>query len=115
MWCSIGSRIARGINVTLEDGKISDSILNFFINAINGLPKIIFGILMFIIFIFLGFLVRSSTGLAVLAMPIFAPLADKVNCERSVIVNTYMFGLFYGGIIAPTGMILIVLEIVGIE
>ncbi len=107
--------IARGINVTLEDGKISDTILNFFTNVISGVPKIIFGILMFIIFIFLGFLVRSSSGMAVLAMPVFAPLADKVNCSRSVVVNTFMFGLFYGGIIAPTGMILIVLEIVGIE
>ena len=107
--------IARGINVTLEDWKISDTILNFFTNVISGVPKIIFGILMFIIFIFLGFLVRSSSGMAVLAMPVFAPLADKVNCSRSVVVNTFMFGLFYGGIIAPTGMILIVLEIVGIE
>ena len=107
--------IARGINVTLEDGKISDSILNFFINIISGVPKVIFGILMFIFFIFLGFLIRSSTGMAVLSMPVFAPLADKVNCSRSIIVNTFMFGLFYGGIIAPTGMILIVLEMVGIE
>ena len=70
---------------------------------------------MFIFFIFLGFLIRSSTGMAVLAMPVFAPLADKVNCSRSIIVNTFMYGLFYGGIIAPTGMILIVLEMVGIE
>ena len=107
--------IARGINITLEDGKISDSILNFFINIINGFPKIIFGIVMFIIFIFLGFLIRSSSGMAVLCMPVFAPLADEVNCSRSVIVNTYVFGLFYGGIVAPTGMILIVLQMIGIE
>ena len=107
--------IARGINVTLEDGKISDSILHFFIKVISGFPKIIFGVVMFIIFIVLGFLIRSSSGMAVLCMPVFAPLADEVNCSRSVIVNTYVFGLFYGGIVAPTGMILIVLQMIGIE
>lgn len=107
--------IARGINVTLEDGKISDSILNFFINLIRGFPKIIFGIVMFIVFIFLGFLIRSSSGMAVLSMPVFAPLADEVNCSRSVVVNTYVFGLFYGMIVTPTGMILIVLQMIGIE
>ena len=104
--------IARGINVTLEDENINDSILNFFINSISNLPKIAFGIIMFIIFIFLGSLVRSSTGLAVLSMPVFAPLADKVNCSRSIIVNTYMFGLFYSGLVMPSGMILIILEMV---
>ena len=107
--------IARGINVTLEEEKVNDSILNFFIKFISDLPKIVFGIIMFIIFIFLGSLVRSSTGLAVLSMPVFAPLADKVNCSRSIIVNTYMFGLFYSGLIMPSGMILIVLEIVGLK
>ena len=41
---------ARGINITLENGNIQDTILNSLSNCIEGLPKIIFAILMFIIY-----------------------------------------------------------------
>ena len=48
--------IGRGINITLEEGKICDTILNNLSNLIDGLPKIIFAILMLLIFIILGLL-----------------------------------------------------------
>jgi uncharacterized ion transporter superfamily protein YfcC len=111
---SIVIGLARGINITLDEGKISDTILNAMINLIDGFPKILFAILMLFIFIFLGFFIQSSSGLAVLSMPVFAPLADNANCSRSIIINTYMFGQYLIGFIAPTGIILIALEVVGI-
>lgn len=106
--------IARGINITLNEGNISDTILNALINIIDGLPKIVFALLMLLVFIVLGFFIQSSSGLAVLSMPVFAPLADNANCSRSVVINTYMFGQYLIGFIAPTGIILIALELVGI-
>ena len=106
---------ARGINITLENGNIQDTILNGLSKCIEGLPKIVFAILMFIIFIFLGFFIASQSGLAILAMPVFAPLADNVNCSRAVVVNAYMFGQSLTRIISPGGFILIVLELVEIK
>ena len=106
--------LARGINITLNEGNISDTILNALTNLIDGLPKVVFALLMLVVFIFLGFFIQSSSGLAVLSMPVFAPLADNANCSRSIIINTYMFGQYLIGFIAPTGIILIALEVVGI-
>ena len=83
--------ISRGINITLEEGKISDTILYSLSNLIDGLPKIIFAILMLLIFIFLGFFIQSVTGLAVLSLPVLAPLADQIECSRTVVVNAYIF------------------------
>jgi uncharacterized ion transporter superfamily protein YfcC len=103
--------IARGINITLDEGKILDTIINSLSNAISGFPKIIFGILMLIVFIFLGIFIQSSTGLAVLSMPIFGPLADEVSCSRAVVVNAYMYGQFLIAFISPTGYILIILQL----
>ena len=111
---SIVIALARGINITLDEGNISDTILNAMINLIDGFPKIIFAILMLIIFIILGFFIQSSSGLAVLSMPVFAPLADNANCSRTVVINTYMMGQYLIGFIAPTGICLIVLQLVGI-
>ncbi len=107
--------IARGINLTLNDGKISDTILNSLSNAIGGLPKLAFAIIIFIIFIFLGIFIQSSTGLAVLSMPVFAPLADQVNLSRVTVVNAYMFGEYLAAYITPTGLVLIILSLVNIQ
>ena len=107
--------IARGINLTLDKGLIADTLLNGLSKIVEGLPKVIFAIIMFIIFIILGFFIQSSTGLAVLSMPIFAPLADNVNCSRVVVVNAYMFGQNFVSFLSPTGLTLIVLQLVGMK
>jgi len=107
--------IARGINLTLENEKISDTILDSLTNMVDGLPKVIFSMMMLFIYIILGFFIQSTSGMAVLSMPPFAPLADKVNINRAVVVNTFMFGQTLIGLIAPTGLILIVLNLVGIK
>ena len=107
--------LARGINITLDKGNINDTILNSLSQLVNGLPKIVFVILMLVVYILLGFFIASSSGLAVLSMPVFAPLADNVGIGRNVIVNTYMFGQNYIQIVSPSGLILIVLQLVGIK
>ena len=107
--------IARGINLTLENEKISDTILESMSNLVDGLPKIWFSIIMLVIYILIGFFIQSQSGLAVLSIPPFAPLADKVNCKREVVVNAFMFGQELIGLIAPTGMILIITQLVGIK
>ena len=99
----------------MDKGQIADTILYGLTNITVGLPKVVFAILIFIIFIFLGFLISGWTSLAILAMPVIAPLADEVNCSRTLVVNAYMFGQSYIEIISPTAIILIVLELVGIQ
>ena len=53
--------------------------------------------------------------IAILATPVFAPLADNVSCSRTVVVNAYLFGQNFIGLIAPTGLILIVLQLTGVK
>ena len=78
--------LARGINMIMNDGLISDTILNFSSSLVQGVSGPIFIVILLIIFFFLGFIIPSSSGLAVLAMPIFAPL-DTVGIPRFVIVT----------------------------
>ena len=107
--------LARGINLTLDQGLVQDTILNGLSNLVEGIPKIIFSVVMLFVFMILGFFIQSSSGLAVLSMPVFAPLADKVNCPRIVVVNAYMFGQNFISILSPTGLTLIVLQLVGMK
>ena len=76
--------------------------------ALGNNNKVFFGIIMLFNFIILGLFIQSSSGLAVLSMPIFAPLADKLKCPRTLVVNAYMFAQNLDGFVAPTGLLLIV-------
>ncbi|MGN0405834.1 MAG: YfcC family protein [Bariatricus sp.] len=106
--------VARGINIILENGMVSDTILEFFSGAISGMNRIVFIILMMIVFIILGFFISSSSGLAVLSIPIMAPLADTVGVSRAVIISAYIYGSGLISFIAPTGLILASLAMVDV-
>ena len=106
---------SRGANITLEKDKIADTLLYGLTNIIDGLPKVIFAVLMFIIFILLGILISAWTGLAILAMPVMAPLAGEVNCSRTLVINAYLFGQSFIQIISPTSLILIVFKLFRIQ
>ena len=106
--------VARGVNVILENGLISDTILNFFSNAIAGMNPIIFIILMMLVFIVLGFFINSSSGLATLSIPIMAPLATSVGVSRAAIISAYNFGQGLISFITPTGLILATLAMVDV-
>ncbi|MPN53505.1 hypothetical protein SDC9_201169 [bioreactor metagenome] len=74
----------------------------------------IFALIMLVVFLVLGFFIPSSSGLAVLSMPIMAPLADTVGIPREVIVSAYQYGQGLMAFITPTGLILVTLSMVDV-
>ncbi|MGO3725144.1 YfcC family protein [Staphylococcus carnosus] len=107
--------LARGINLVMNEGLISDTILNFSFSLVEHVSGPIFIIILLIIFFFLGFIVPSSSGLAVLSMPIFAPLADTVGIPRFVIVTAYQFGQYAMLFLAPTGLVMATLQMLNMK
>ena len=74
--------VARGIVVVMDAGKITDTILHAQAAWLAGLGKVVFVNRMLLYQTLLSFLVPSSSGLAVLTMPILAPLADFAGVHR---------------------------------
>lgn len=104
--------IARGVSVLMEDGFISDTLLFHSSNLTEGMNKGLFANVMLFIYGGLSFFIPSSSGMAVLTMPIMSPLADTVGFGRHVIVNCYQYGMGLFAFINPTGLILASLAIV---
>lgn len=104
--------IARGVSVIMEDGLIGDTMLYYASSLTEGMNKGIFINVLMFMYSGLSFFIPSSSGMAVLTMPIFSPLAETVDIGREHIVNAYQYGpgLFF--IINPTGLILASLAIV---
>lgn len=94
--------VARGIVVVMNDGLIKDTILFWSEQAVEGLPEVVFINVMYWIEVGLSFLVPSSSGLAVLTMPIMAPLADFSNVGRDLVVTAYQSANGLVNLINPT-------------
>jgi uncharacterized ion transporter superfamily protein YfcC len=94
--------VARGIVVVMDDGKITDSILNWAEQSVGDLSSTVFINVMFWIQVLMSFFVPSSSGLAVLTMPIMAPLADFAGSTRDLVVTAYQSANGLVNLINPT-------------
>ena len=81
--------IARGIVVVMDAGNMTDTVLFWAEGAVSGLSTIAFINTMYWLEVALSFLVPSSSGLAVLTMPIMAPLADFADVNRDLVVTAF--------------------------
>lgn len=106
--------IARGVSVIMDEGLISDTMLFYSSGVTEGMNEGVFANVMMFIYAGLSFFIPSSSGMAVLTMPIMSPLADGVGVGREVVVNAYQYGMGLFSFINPTGLILASLAIVKI-
>lgn len=102
--------LARSINIVMDNGFISDTLLNYSAEIVTQMNGGVFAVVQMVVFSVLGFFIPSSSGLAVLSMPIMAPLADTVGVSREVVINAYNWGQGLMSFITPTGLILVTLE-----
>ena len=81
--------VARGIVVIMDAGNITDTVLYWSEQAVSGLGKVAFINVMFWLELVLSFFVPSSSGLAVLSMPIMAPLAGFSDVAADLVVTAF--------------------------
>ena len=94
--------IARGIQVIMNDGMITDTILNWGKEGLSGLSSQVFIVLTYIFYLPMSFLIPSSSGLASATMGIMAPLGEFVNVRPSLIITAYQSASGVLNLIAPT-------------
>ncbi len=99
--------LARGIVVIMENGLIADTILHGAEQTLGGLGELAFINVMFWIELGMSFFVPSSSGLAVLSMPILAPLSDFAGVGRDLVVTAYQSANGLVNLINPTFAVVI--------
>ncbi|WP_223509203.1 YfcC family protein [Rahnella sp. GSA61A] len=97
--------IARGIVVIMDNGMITHTILHSAEGIVSGLSSVIFINVMFLLEVVLSFLVPSSSGLAVMTMPIMAPLADFAHVGRELVVTAYQSASGLVNLVTPTSAV----------
>ncbi|HMQ92774.1 MAG TPA: YfcC family protein [Amaricoccus sp.] len=94
--------VARGIVVIMDAGKITDTILNALAGTLADFGNVLFINVMLAFQTILSFLVPSSSGLAVLTMPILAPLSDFAGVQRDLTVTAYQSANGWVNLFNPT-------------
>ncbi len=98
--------IARGVTVLMNDGQISDTFLYHATAVTEGLAPAFFVNSIMLIYSGLSFLVPSTSGMAILTMPIMSPLADGLGLGRELVIDAYIYGMGMFYAISPTNVIL---------
>jgi uncharacterized ion transporter superfamily protein YfcC len=97
--------IARGITVVMNNGEITDTVLHWAESALGDVGEAAFAVVMYLLFLPLSFLIPSSSGLATVAMPIMAPLADFAGADRSLVVTAYQSASGLLNLVTPTSAV----------
>jgi uncharacterized ion transporter superfamily protein YfcC len=97
--------IARGITVVMNNGQITDTVLNWAEQALGDVGQAGFAIVMFLLFLPLSFLIPSSSGLATVAMPIMSPLASFADVPADLVVTAYQSASGIMNLFIPTSAV----------
>lgn len=99
--------LARGIVVIMDAGHITDTILNWSAEAIKDYSTVMFINVTYWIEVLLSFFVPSTSGLAVLSMPIMAPLGDFSSVSRDLVVTAFQSACGIVNLITPTSAVVV--------
>ena len=97
--------IARGITVIMNNGFITDTVLNSAEQVVADLGGVAFIVLTYAVFVPLSFLIPSSSGLATVAMPIMAPLASFADVPPQLVVTAYQTANGLVNLVTPTSAV----------
>jgi uncharacterized ion transporter superfamily protein YfcC len=102
---------ARAIFVTLQDGRVVDTIVHGLFTPVARLPVALAAVGMMAVHVLVHVPVPSPSGHAVLTLPILVPLADLLRLSRQVTVLAYQYGGGLCELLTPTnGALLAILS-----
>lgn len=94
--------LARGIVVIMDEGNITPTILHAAELGIKDMSEFAFINGVYWLEMLMSLVVPSSSGQAVLTMPIIAPLSDFAGVDRSLAVTAFQSACGLPNLITPT-------------
>lgn len=104
--------VARGASVLMSTTHLDLLILDRAANMLKDLSPVLFVIGAFVLYLFLSFLIPSTSGLAYVSIPVMGALAKEVGLSPDVMVMIFASGCGLVNLITPTsGVVMGGLEI----
>lgn len=104
--------VARGASVLMSTTYLDLFILDRAANILQGLSPVLFVIVAYIIYLFLSFLIPSTSGLAYVSIPVMGGLANSIGMSPDVMIMIFVAGCGIVNLVTPTsGVVMGGLEI----
>ncbi len=97
--------LARGIQVIMNGGMITSTILHMGETTLSTLHPVAFVIICLIFYFIMAAFIPSSTGLAAATMSIMAPLSLFAGVDQSIMIIIYNMALGMAKMIMPTSIV----------
>ena len=98
--------VSRGITVLMRDASVTDTVLHWGEEALEGRGSWLFILLVYLIYLPLSVLIPSSSGLATLSIPLLSPLGSFAGVPGSLIVTAFQSASALVNLITPTAAVL---------
>jgi uncharacterized ion transporter superfamily protein YfcC len=107
---------ARGIYVVLEQGLVVDTIVQGMFAPVAELPSTVAALGMMLAHAAIHVPVPSTSGQAVLTLPLLVPLSDLIGLSRQITVLAYQYGAGICDLVTPTnGALMAMLAAAGVR
>lgn len=97
--------VARGIQVVMNDGLITDTILHWGEMGLSNLSSSLFLILTFVFYIPMSFLIPSTSGLAAATMGIMGNMGEFAGVSKELVITAYQSASGIVNLITPTSAV----------
>lgn len=94
--------VATGVSVVMQNGAIQDTIIHWGETSLANVGGGMVGVLAFLFYLPMTFIIPSSSGLAAATMPVLAPVAELVGSNKEVIVAAFATASGLLNMMAPT-------------
>ncbi|MBQ4649943.1 MAG: YfcC family protein [Firmicutes bacterium] len=94
--------LSRSIVYIITEGQIIDTIIYAISIPLSHLSGVLAAWGIYISQLVVNFFIPSSSGQAMVVMPILTPLADLIGVSRQVAVHAFTAGDYFGNMIIPT-------------
>ena len=107
--------VSRGVTIVMNEGHISDTLLYQSSLLVGNMPPAMFIVMLMSLYLVFTIFIASTSGMAVITMPILGALAMMIGIQGKDTVNAYLFGLGIMNLISPVGLLLPSLALVNVS
>ena len=99
--------LARGLQVVMDAGMITDTVLHWGELVLQGSSKVMFTLVTYVFYLPMTFLIPSTSGLAAATMGIIGPMGHFAGVDPNIVVSIYQAASGLINMLTPTSAVVV--------
>ena len=100
--------LASSVKLVMTESLILDTVMNAIINILDGKPKFLAIVLIYVLILFLQIFIGSASAKIFLIMPIVLQISQTIGLSPAIVMLVYCMADGFTDVIMPTNPVLLV-------